>query len=142
MKTSDYLAALRLKLRTAEKPATDYRLAKALRISTQVMANYSSGRNIPGPVVAFRIAEILGDQPAAVIADLEAERAERDGKTEDADYLRGMLKKLGGAAASILLAVGFGGFPNGDGTLAHSADRSSVYASYRRRGWWGGSLPA
>lgn len=138
MKTADYLAECKSKLNVT----SDYKLAKALKISTQLMAKYAKGQSVPGPVVAFRIAEILGDQPAAVVADLEAERAERDGKPEDADYLRGLVRRIAGGAASILLAAGFGGFLNSDANLARPAEASTHYASYRRRGWWGGTLPA
>lgn len=129
MNTAEYLAAVKAKLNVT----SDYAVAKALQIRPQRMAKYVKGQDVPGPVVGFRIAEILGDQPAAVVADLEAERAERMGKTDDADYLRKVLKRLGGAAASILLAAGFGGFPSGGADLRAAADHSSSYASCKRR---------
>jgi hypothetical protein len=97
------------------------------------MSKYSRGENVPGPVVAFRIAELLGDQPAAVIADLETERAERDGKDEDADYLRALRKALMAAGASILLMAGSAGFSNADAALRHLPDASTDQSSYRSR---------
>jgi hypothetical protein len=130
MKTADYLIALRGKLGQNGVPATDYRVAKALKIRTQLMSKYSNGQNIPGPVVGFRIAEILGDQPAAVIADLEAERAERDGNADDADYLRNVVKKLAGGAMSVLLACGLGGMSNADARLARTSPELTPYTSY------------
>lgn len=123
MKTADYLAAVKAK----RNITSDYALGKALKVSKQTAGKYARGEAIPGPVVAFRVAEILGDQPAAVIAVFESERAERDGRTEEVDELRHWLRKIGGAAASILLATGLGGFPNADATLAHAKNSADIY---------------
>jgi predicted transcriptional regulator len=123
MKTADYLAAVKAQL----KITSDYGLAKALKISKQAASKYASGERIPGPVVAFRVAEILGEQPAAVVAIFEQERAERVADEEEASEWREWVKRLGGAAASILLAAGFGGLPNGGADLPQSGNASSLY---------------
>jgi hypothetical protein len=109
MKAAEYLIACKTKLDLK----SDYKLAQALKIQTSLLARYLKGVSIPGPVVAFRVAEILGDQPSAVIAEFEAERAERDGKAEEAEELKGWARKL----ASILLIAGVSGFPNADAGL-------------------------
>lgn len=114
MKSTEYLARVREKLNLK----TDYQVAKALKVRPSLGYKYISGKVIPGPLVAFTVAEILGDQPAAVIADFEAERAERMGKEEDVEEWKGILQKI---AASILLALGLGHFPSADARLAHSA---------------------
>lgn len=130
MNTQQYLAAVKAKLSIS----TDYKLAKALGVTRQLASKYANGKNIPGPLVAFRIAEILGDQPSAVIADLEAERAERGGKDAEAQEWHDIAKRL---AACILLAVGSGTFSNADARLAsasqvdHTAHR--IGAKRRRR---------
>lgn len=114
MKAVEYFAAVKAK----RNITSDYKLSKVLGISTQLTSRYTKGQNIPGPIVAFRIAEILGEQPAAVIADFELERAERDQKEDEAEEWKGFAKKLGGIAATILVAVGMGGFSNADARLA------------------------
>lgn len=129
MKAVEYLTAVKAKL----KITSDYALGKALKVSKQTAGKYARGEAIPGPVVAFRVAEILGDQPAAVIAEFEAERSERDGKPDEADEMKGWARKIAGGAASVLLALGIAHFPNADAQLATAADDSISYTSYRSK---------
>lgn len=117
MKTAEYLAAVKAK----RNITSDYKLSKALGVTNSQMSKYQNGTVVPGPIVAFRIAEILGDQPAAVIADFELERAEKAEKADDAEEWKGFVKKLGGAAATILVALGVSGNPNADNRLAQSS---------------------
>ena len=126
MKAVEYFAAVKAK----RNITSDYKLSKVLGISTQLTSRYTNGQNIPGPIVAFRIAEILGEQPAAVIADFELERAERDQKEDEVEEWKGFAKRLGGLAATILVALGVGGFSNADARLATFADSSTTYTSY------------
>lgn len=134
MKSTEWIAAYKAK----RQISTVYGLAKALKVSRQAAMKYESGANIPGPVVAFRIAEALGDQPAAVIAEFEAERAARDGKGEDVDDMKAWLKRIGGAAASILFAAGLGGFSNADANLAHRASLDQDIHRRKQRRWFDG----
>lgn len=122
MKTTEYLAAVKAK----RNITSDYKLSKALGVSESLMSKYQKGTVVPGPLVAFKIAEILGDQPSAVIADLELERAEKAEKTDDAEEWKSFVKKLGGVAATILVAVGCGGFSNADAKLPSSAEGQLV----------------
>jgi hypothetical protein len=147
MKTAEYLAAVKAKLDIS----SDYKLAKALGISTQRMAKYSKGQDVPGPVVAFRIAEILGDQPAAVVADFEAERAEKMGKEDELEEWRGWVQSVrrafGFAGVSILLAAGNGGISNANAGLAHAptVDTAHIVSTRRKRkkaGWFDGLMPS
>jgi transcriptional regulator with XRE-family HTH domain len=124
MKATEYLAAVKAKLNLT----SDYKLAKALNIPSSLIAKYQAGKNVPGPLVAFKVAEILGDQPAAVIADFELERAEKAEKADDAEEWKGFVKKLGGVAATILVAMGIGGIPNADARLAsQSIEQQSIH---------------
>ena len=127
MKATEYLAAVKAK----KNITSDYKLSKALKISTQMASKYARGENIPGPVVAFRVAEILGEQPAAVIADFELERAERDQKEDEVEEWKGFAKKLGGLAATILVALGMGGNSNADARLSHLSTGETIYTSYK-----------
>jgi hypothetical protein len=147
MKTADYLAAVKAK----RNIVSDYKLAKALSISTQLASKYVKGQSVPGPVVAFRIAEILGDQPAAVVADLEAERAEKMGKEDELEEWRAWLQTArrarGFAGASILLAAGSGGISNANAGLAHAptVDTAHIVSTRRKRkkaGWFDGLMPS
>lgn len=122
MKTVEYLAAVKAKLEIT----SDYKLAKALGIPSNLVAKYQSGKNVPGPLTCFKIAEILGDQPAAVIAELELERAEKMAKNDDATAWKGLIQKIGGGAMSVLFMLGGGGISNADAKLA--TDRSQINA--------------
>lgn len=148
MKTVDYLAAVKAKLNIT----SDYKLAKALGVPSNLIAKYQAGKNVPGALTCFKIAEILGDQPAAVIADLELERAEKGEKTDDADAWKGLIQKIGGGALSVLLMMGGGGISNADAKLAadrgtlkaeqsiHRIRKTKVKKVWRNR-WFAGLLP-
>lgn len=145
MKAVEYIAAVKAKLSIQ----STYALGKALKVSKQAARKYESGENVPGPVVAFRIAEILGEQPVAVIAEFEEERAERDGKADEADYLRGVLRRIAGGAMSVLLAAGLGGFLSPDANLAQAETIGGTthrirrpQRRSRRAGPWDGLAPA
>ena len=130
MKTAEYLAAVKTKLNLS----SDYKLAKALKVRQTLVSKWQHGKNVPGPVVAFRIAEILGDQPTAVLADFELERAEKTGDVEEVEEWRGIMQRLGGTAASILLALGLAGSPNADaGLRAPGAVEQSTHRIYQKK---------
>lgn len=105
---------------------SDYKLAKLLKTSPQKISNWRAGRTLPGTLSCFAIAEALGDQPASIIAMVELERAEAGEETADAEEWKGWVKKLGGVAATILVAVGCGGFSNADAKLPSSAEGQLV----------------
>ncbi len=132
MNTAQYLAAVKAK----RNITSDYALAKALKISKQAASGYANGKNIPGPVVAFRVAEILGEQPAAVVAQFEKERAERAGKPEESEEWTDWMGKL----ASILLVAAVGGIPNADARLAQPSKVTDVYivSNKKKRRWFDG----
>ncbi|SFQ18994.1 helix-turn-helix transcriptional regulator [Ralstonia sp. NFACC01] len=72
MKTTlDFLEAVSRKL----GGASDYAVAKALRISRSAVSKYRNGQGSFDDETAMRIAEILGIDPAAVAAASHAERA-------------------------------------------------------------------
>jgi transcriptional regulator with XRE-family HTH domain len=129
MKAAEYLAAVKAKLNIT----SDYALAKALGITRQAASKYARGETVPSALVGFKIAELLGEQPAGVIAELEAERAEKAGNAADADAWKGIVRKLGGTAASILLACGLGGFSNADAKLAAPSGSLTGQSSYRAK---------
>jgi predicted transcriptional regulator len=130
MKTAEYLAAVKAR----RNISSDYALAKALGVSRQRASDYILGKSIPATLVCFKIAEILGEQPAGVIAELELERAEKMAKEADASEWKGVLKRLGGAAASILLAslVGWSASP-GAASASEAGGQHSIHRIKQQR---------
>ncbi len=75
---------------------SDYAVAKRFHWSTSRIGNYRVGRSQLDIESSFQIAEVLGKDPAAIIAAVEAERATKP-ETRAAWIQR--LKQLGGVAA-------------------------------------------
>jgi len=124
--TIEFIAAIKAR----HNVTSDYGVAKLLRVSRTSVSEWQKGKGAFGPLTCFRVAELLGEQPAAVIAVVELERAQKLANADDADEWRGWVKRLGGAAASVLLACGMGGIPNADAKLARSSTASTPYTSY------------
>lgn len=145
MKTVEMLDAVKQR----HSLTSDYKLAKLLKTSPQKISNWRAGRTLPGTLSCFAIAEALGEQPAGIIALVELERAENGEENADAEEWKGWVKKLSGAAASILLVMGLGGFSNADARLVNQADTQTIYTSYRSKksrtrkaGFFDGLTPA
>ncbi len=117
MKTSDYLDAIKAR----HGKTSDYAIAKLLKTTTGKISDWRAGRTLPGPLACFKIAELIGEQPAGVIADIEAERAEKAAKVDDADEWKAMARKFGGKAAGILLAAVVGAGAMGGSGSAQAA---------------------
>lgn len=82
--------------KTALRISSDYGLAKALGLTRQAVSHYQCGRRQLDNDVAFRLADLLHRDPAAIIAAVEADKATRP-ETREAWNQR--LKRLGGVAA-------------------------------------------
>jgi DNA-binding transcriptional regulator YdaS (Cro superfamily) len=138
MKTTEYIAAIKAR----HNVTSDYAVSKLLGVSRTSVSEWQKGKGAFGTLTCFKVAELLGDQPAAVIADIELERAEQLQKEDDADAWRKWVKRLGGTAASVLLAAGLGGMSNADARLASSQNSSNIHivSTKKKRGWWGGPL--
>lgn len=70
MKTAEMLDAAQKKLGVN----SDYALAKAMGITKGRIGHYRTGIRTPDEQACFQIADILGIDPAAVIATVKAER--------------------------------------------------------------------
>lgn len=83
---------------------SDYKLAQVLGVVTSAVTNYRAGRSHPDDAVAARLAELAGQDPSSVIAELHAERA----KTPEVRqlWLR-MANQLRHAVAAVMLCMGF-----------------------------------
>lgn len=78
MKTDEMLDAAKRKLQIT----SDYALAKALETSTAKIGQWRTGKRTPDEQACFQIAEILGIEPAAVIAAIRLDREKEPGKVE------------------------------------------------------------
>lgn len=59
---------------------SDYALAKELEIRPMRISGYRAGREHPDIYVCFRMAEILGESPSSIIAQVEAKNAKNEAK--------------------------------------------------------------
>ena len=82
---------------------SDYKLAQVLGVVQSAVTHWRSGRSSPDDVIAARLAEMAGQDPLSVIAELHAARA----KTPDAKQLwMRMAMQLRHAVAGVMFAVG------------------------------------
>lgn len=98
---------------------TDYKLAQALEINRGIVSDYMNEKRTPDAYAAVRIAQILGRDPAEIIATIEAD-SEKNLKRREfwRDFLqrakqaaqRGMLVLLYGLTLWGGLATAQGGF--------------------------------
>lgn len=101
MNTLDYVE--RVKLKTGI--ASDYGIAKLLGATRQTASGWRTGRSQLSALNCFKVAEVLGLDPAQVVADIERERAEQAGNEAQAVAWRGWVEKLGGVAAALVLGT-------------------------------------
>ena len=87
---------------------SDYKLAMFLGIGSSNIGNYRHGRSLPDERMCARIAEALGEDPALLIVEMQAQRA---ASTETAKLWERIADKL--KAVSLLLLVFLGGISGG-----------------------------
>lgn len=120
------------KAKKAQGIESDYKLAQALGVVQTAVTNWRSGRSHPDDVRAAQLAEMAGQDPSSVIAELHAARA----KTPEvrALWLR-MAQQLRHAVALVMMACGVALLlvaPNPQGAQAstlphHENGPASVY---------------
>lgn len=82
---------------------SDYQLSKALGVVNSAVTNWRSGRSSPDDVIAAHLAEMAGQDPCSVVAELHAARA----KSPEARALwMRMAEQVRHAVAAVMLAVG------------------------------------
>ena len=109
---------------------SDYALAHALGITRQSVSNIRNNRRTFDNLTAFRVADVLKIDPAAVIATAQYERT--GNKNERAVWL-GIVEKFGGLAACFALGVGLVSAPtparaNTDGFIQSAFNNNTNYA--------------
>ena len=84
---------------------SDYELARQLDLGRSSISGYRKGKNTFDDYTALKIARVLKIDPMEVIAAANAERAKSEEEKKDWENFS---KRLGGAAATIvLMLVGF-----------------------------------
>jgi plasmid maintenance system antidote protein VapI len=108
------------RVRTTTDTRSDYAVAKALGITPQRISRYLRGLDeIHDDAAITRAAELIGDDPAALLAEFQAERA----KSENARRAWRRLAVLARehAAAALLLGVGMGATVSPSPAVANAA---------------------
>jgi hypothetical protein len=121
MKTVDYLDAVK----RAQGIASDYRLSKNLGVSVQAVSNWRRTGKTPETFTCYLIAQILGIDPARVVADIERERAERSGRTDDAGKWARWIERASATTIAVVLSVWAGLQPAGEAQAATLDQRAS-----------------
>ncbi len=74
---------------------TSYKLSQHMDIAESRLSEYYKGKTAPGDYECFMIAEVLGLDPALVIADVRAEFEKSEKKREYFRSFPGALRKAG-----------------------------------------------
>lgn len=130
------LAKQRLALaHSLRAPLTDYRLAKLLGVSTQVVSGWQRGKRTIGSEFAQKFADACELPTEYVYACIEHERAKDPTVSKILANIAEVFKNKVGKAAAAILTVGlFLALPNFTGSNnAYAFDRSIHYAQRRRR---------
>jgi hypothetical protein len=86
---------------------SDYAVAKALGISTQRVCMYMKRqRGLDDDATITRAANLIGEDPAALLAEFQAERANSPEAAGHWRRLAELARQYGGSAAVLLLALG------------------------------------
>lgn len=108
---------------------SDYKLGVTLGLSDSAITNYRKGRSKPDDVVAQRLAELAGLDPAIVVAQLHAERAQTDDTRKLWETIAKRLKGTAHAALATCVILSMtSGWPDGTARAATRADAGSSSA--------------
>lgn len=99
MKTSNYLDALRAR----HGLTSDYQTAKLCGFTKQSVSRYRLNKTTFDNMTAKRVSELLEIEPMQVIADMQILRSKTP---EEKEIWRGLLRRLTGMAAALLLGFG------------------------------------
>lgn len=119
---------------------SDYRVSKELGLSRQAVSDYRVGRSLMDDDAAVKVAGALGERPEIVLIDQAVERSKNEAART---ALSAALKRLGGVAAGVCMAVGAVSAPSpAEARTASPSPASSASSLYimlskskrRRRG--------
>lgn len=118
-----------------------YRIARLLDVRDQSVTKWKNGRSMADDS-AVRACAVLKKSQRETVAILAALAMERAGDEQTRAAWADALKRLGGLAAGVLLALGSGGGPTPPAAHAAGNETASVYygKSKRRRRTWADAL--
>lgn len=120
MKAADWID----RVKTTRGWDSDYRVSKELGLSRATVSKYRTRTPTLDDESAVKVAHALGEAPELVILDQAMERTKND---EARTALAGLLRRLGGVAATVAMAAGIGaGMGAPTPASAASADGGSV----------------
>jgi len=96
--TKEYLNAVKAKTGVA----SDYALSKVLDISRQQVSKYRNNNEFLSDLTCVKVASILEIDPMIVISAINAERSRNE---KEKAVWTALFEKLGGMAASVLIAT-------------------------------------
>lgn len=97
-KTTEYLDRVKEKLAIS----SNYAVAKALEIERQRVNDYYRGERVPDSYACTKIAVLLGEDPALVIAEIQAE-SETNAKKRS--FWRDFVSRVGKLAVVIVASI-------------------------------------
>lgn len=124
MRTKELLKDCKIKLRVS----SDYALAKELKIERARISDYMAGRRTPNAYAAVKIAECLGLEPLALIAEFEEMTAKNpEERNFWADFRLRVEKPIKGFLLALLCALSLSaGWMQGEN--AGGVFRRKIYA--------------
>lgn len=133
MKTSDLIDQARQR----SGIVSDYAVAKRLAVTRQTVSAWRSGVNYPNLLQTYQLAELAQLDPGRVVAELELDRAERNGRDDQAGGWRELLQRVAAGVAAVTIgAAVIGPAPaNSQGMTRVSGSGGLYIMSTRRRNW-------
>lgn len=110
MNSKEYVEACKIKLNCKSY----YKLAKNLEILESDLTFYRNGQRVASTYAAFKFAEVLGIEPAIVLADIASEVEKNPVKRE---YFKDFIARCGKTLAAVLLMGGLLTGMNAGGVL-------------------------
>ena len=88
--------------KTVQKVKSDYKLALCLGIGESSLSAYRNGRGLPDEINCKKLADAMGEDPALLTVQMQAQRAKTD---EARDIWIGIAKRLQTGFASLTILV-------------------------------------
>lgn len=127
------VSALLDKAKLVHSLPSDYKLALVMGVDQKSLRNYRDGKTLPDARVISALCDLTGDDPALLLAQIEAERA----KTTEARALwLQVVERLQSTLHAVILSALFGGafwsgFPAESQAKAPDFANSTVYTSWK-----------
>lgn len=116
---------------------SDRKLAKALGMPAARVSQFRTGTRKLDGKTAVKIAELLGEPPAYVLALVAAERADDDGVAREWRRAAKLLKRVGVAAiAAVVLGLSSPPQAGATGQRVSQGDELYIMRARRRRPWF------